>query len=80
MDIVYNLKNFEKVERYYWDERDEHVIKKTGRRISEWIKILDEFQASKRKLNDTVTYLHQEYGVLLYRAKALTTYYLKQRR
>lgn len=66
------------MEKNIWDVTDERVIKKTGRKISEWIKILDEFQASKKRLNDGVMHLHQEYGVLMYRAKALTTYYLNQ--
>lgn len=33
----------------YWNIMDEQVVKKTGKKISEWIKILDEFQASKKK-------------------------------
>ena len=63
----------------YWNVADEQVIKKTGKKISEWIKILDEFQASKKKSNDVVAHLHQEYGVLGYRAIALTTFYLKHK-
>lgn len=68
------------MERNYLDVTDDQVIEKTGRRISEWIKILDEFQASKKRSNDTVTHLHQAYGVLTHRAKALITYYLKQKK
>ncbi len=68
------------MEQDYWSVTDKQVVEKTGKKISEWKKILDEFQASKKKSNDVIDHLHQEYGVLSYRAKALTTYYLKQKR
>ena len=68
------------MERNYLDVMDDQVIEKTGRRISEWIKILDEFQATKKGSNDTVTHLHQAYGVLMHRARALITYYHKQKK
>jgi hypothetical protein len=63
----------------YWNEVDEHVVKKTGKKISEWMRILDSFQASKKKSNDVVTHLYQEYGVKDYRAMALTRFYLRNK-
>jgi hypothetical protein len=63
----------------YWDVTNEQVNKKTGKKIYEWIKILDAFRATEQKSNDTITYLHQEYGVLRHQAKALIRFYLKQK-
>lgn len=63
----------------YWNVTDEQVIEKTGKKISEWIKILDQFSASEKKSNDVVAHLQQEHNVSRYWARTLTTYYLKQK-
>lgn len=67
------------MQQNYWSEMDAHVIKKTGKNLSEWIKILDKFKAAEKKSNEVVAYLRQEHRVLGYRAKALTTFYLRKK-
>ena len=61
----------------YWDVTDEQVIDKTGKTISEWLDILDEFKAIEKKSSDVVTYLQNAYNVPRYWARTLTTHYLK---
>lgn len=61
----------------YWDVTDEQVIDKTGKTISEWIDILDEFKAIEKKSNDVVNYLQVAFNVPRYWARTLTTLYLK---
>lgn len=63
----------------YWNVSDEQVMEKTGKKISEWIKILDKFKAAEKKSNDVVAYLQEEYDVPRYWARTLTTHYLKQK-
>jgi hypothetical protein len=63
----------------YWDVTDEQVIEKTGKKISEWIKILDKFKAAEKKSNDVVAHLQAEYNVPRYWARTLTTHYLKSK-
>ena len=63
----------------YWIVSDDQVIEKTGKKISEWIKILDKFEATEKKSNEVVVYLQLEYNVPRYWAKTLTTHYLKQK-
>src|SRR5205085_1388055 len=43
------------------------VIEKTGKKISEWIKILDKYKATDKKSNEVVEYLQQEYNVPRYK-------------
>lgn len=62
----------------YWNVTDEQVVEKTGKKISEWIKILNQFNATEKKSNDVVAHLQQEYNVPRYWARTLTTHYLKQ--
>jgi hypothetical protein len=62
----------------YWDVTDEQVIEKTGKKIAEWIKILDAFKAAEKKSNDVVAYLQSDHGVPRYWARTLTTHYLKK--
>jgi len=62
----------------YWNVSDEQVIEKTGKKISDWRKILDKFNAADKKSNDVVAYMQQEYNVPRYWARTLTTQYLKQ--
>ncbi len=61
----------------YWDVSDEQVLDKTGKTISEWIDILDEFKAIEKKSNDVVSYLQVAFNVPRYWARTLTTHYLK---
>lgn len=65
------------MKKEYWDVEDEQVIEKTGKKIAEWIKILDDFNATEKKSNDSVTILQSEYNVPRYWARTLTTHYLK---
>ena len=62
----------------YWNVSDEQVIEKTGKKISEWVIILDKFKAIDKKSNDVVAYLQQEHNVPRYWARTLTTLYQKQ--
>lgn len=62
----------------YWDVTDEQVVENTGKKITEWIAILDKFKAAEKKSNDVVAYLQQEYNVPRYWARTLTTHYLKK--
>ena len=63
----------------YWNVTDEQIIEKTGKKISEWLKILDKFDASNKKSNDVVAFLQNDHGVPRYWARTLTTNYLKQK-
>jgi hypothetical protein len=67
------------MKKEYWDVPDEQVLEKTGKKIPEWIKILDGFKASEKKSNEVVAFLQSEYSVPRYWARTLTTLYLKQR-
>ena len=62
----------------YWNVSEEQVIEKTGKGITEWIGILDAFQARDKKSNEVVAHLQQQYNVPRYWARTLTTLYLKQ--
>jgi len=66
-------------EKEYWNVSDKQVIEKTGKKIAEWINILDTFNAADKKSNDVVAHLQQEYNVPRYWARTLTTHYLKQK-
>jgi uncharacterized protein DUF4287 len=68
------------MEKNYWEVTDEQVIEKTGKKIGEWIKILDKFNAAEKKSNDVVGHLQSEYNVSRYWARTLTTHYLKSRK
>lgn len=63
----------------YWIVTDEQVTEKTGKKISEWIKILDKFKAAEKQSNDVVTHLQYDHHVPRYWAKTLTAHYLKQK-
>ena len=65
------------MKKEYWDVSDEQVVEKTGKKIAEWIKILDKFKAADKKSNDVVAYLQAEYNVPRYWARTLTTLYLR---
>jgi hypothetical protein len=63
----------------YWNVEDAQVVEKTGKKIAEWIKIMDKFGTMDKKSNDTVTHLQNEYEVPRYWARTLTTLYLKSK-
>lgn len=65
------------MKKEYWDVTDEQVVEKTGKKIAEWVKLLDKFGAAEKKSNDVVAYLQSEYNVPRYWARTLTTHYLK---
>ena len=67
------------MKKHYWNVEDEQVVEKTGKKISEWIKILDKFKATEKKSNDVVTFLQSEHHVPRYWARTLTTHYLKSK-
>ncbi len=63
----------------YWDVTDEQVMEKTGKKIADWIKILDVFKAAEKKSNDVVAHLQNDYGVPRYWARTLTTHHMKKK-
>ena len=63
----------------YWNVTDEQVVEKTGKKISEWIKLLDKFKAADKKSNDVVAHLQNDHNVPRYWARTLTTLYQKQK-
>ena len=63
----------------YWNVSDEQVLEKTGRKIADWIKILDKFKAAEKKSNDVVAHLQQQHDMPRYWARTLTTHYLKKK-
>jgi hypothetical protein len=62
----------------YWNITDEQVMEKTGKKISEWIKIPDKFKVEKNS-NNVVAHLQTEYAVPRYWARPLITHYLKSK-
>jgi hypothetical protein len=66
------------MKKEYWDVTDDQVVEKTGKKIAEWVKLLDKFGAAEKKSNDVVAYLQNEHDVPRYWARTLTTYYLKK--
>lgn len=67
------------MKKEYWDVTDEQVMEKTGKKIADWVSILDGFKAVDKKSNDVVAYLQQDFEVPRYWARTLTTYYLKSK-
>jgi hypothetical protein len=67
------------MKKEYWDVTDEQVLEKTGKKIAEWIKILDGIKALTMKSNDVVTHLQKQYEVPRYWARTLTTLYVKKK-
>jgi len=63
----------------YWNVEDEQVIEKTGKKIAEWMTILDKFKAVDKKSNEVVAFLQTEHAVPRYWARTLTTRYLKEK-
>jgi hypothetical protein len=70
--------NSNQMKKEYWDVTDEQVVEKTGKKISEWIKILDGFKAEEKKSTEVVVYLQEKFNVPRYWARTLTTLHLKK--
>lgn len=68
------------LEKDYWNVTDEQVVQKTGKKIAQWIRILDMFKAAEKKSNAVVSFLQEEYDVPRYWARTITTYYFKQKK
>jgi hypothetical protein len=66
-----------KMKKDYWNVEDEQIVEKTGKKLAEWIKILDKFKAADKKSNEVVAYLQEEHKVPRYWARTLTTHYVK---
>jgi len=66
------------MKKEYWNVTDEQVVEKTGKKLSEWNKILKEFDASSKKSNEAVKYLQTEFEVPRYWARTLTTRFVKE--
>jgi hypothetical protein len=47
----------------YWNVSDDQVVEKTGKKLADWMKVLDKFKAAEKKSNDVVTHLQQEHNV-----------------
>ena len=62
----------------HWNVSDEPVIEKTGKKLADWITILDKFKAADKKSNDVVAHLQKAHDVPRYWARTLTTHYLKK--
>lgn len=67
------------MKKEYWEVTDEQVLEKTGKHLSDWIRILDEFKAADKRSNEVVAYLQTEHQVPRYWARTLTTHYLKSK-
>lgn len=67
------------MKKEYWNVSDEQVVEKTGKKISDWMKILDKFNAAGKKSNDVVTHLQKDHDVPRYWVRTLTTLYLKEK-
>ena len=82
MQNVYELSGYRQIaamKKEYWDVTDDQVTEKTGKKISEWMKILDKFKAAEKKSNDVVSFLQKEHEVPRYWARTLSTHYLETR-
>jgi hypothetical protein len=44
------------MKKEYWKVSDQQVLEKTGKKISDWIGILDDFKAGEKKSNDVVLF------------------------
>lgn len=62
----------------YWNVADEQVVEKTGKKLADWMRILDKFKAAEKKSNDVVAHLQKDHHVPRYWARTLTTHYLKK--
>jgi hypothetical protein len=77
--VPYRDKTASPMKKEYWDVTDEQVVEKTGKKIAEWIRILDTFKADDKKSNEVVGHLQTAYRVSRYWARTLTTHYLKSK-
>ncbi|MFZ4401112.1 MAG: hypothetical protein ACOYO1_13830 [Bacteroidales bacterium] len=59
----------------YWEVTDEQLIEKTNKDSKEWIKILEEFRAKEKMLNEVVNFLLTEFNIGRYWARTILTLY-----
>lgn len=62
----------------YWNVSEEQVIEKTGKKLSEWNTVLQDFDALNKKSNEVVKHLQTEFDVPRYWARTLTTRFVKE--
>lgn len=63
----------------YWNVTEEQVVAKTGRKIADWLRIIDRLEPSAKSSNDVVAQLQMEHGVPRYWARTLTTLHGKRK-
>jgi hypothetical protein len=68
------------MKKNYWDVEEEQLVEKTGKKISQWISILDKFKSTEKKSNNSVALLEEEYDVPVYWARIIVAHYLKQKK
>jgi hypothetical protein len=68
------------MKKSYQDVKDEQLVEKTGKKISQWISILDKFKVTEKKSNEGVALLEEEYDVPGYWAKVIVACYLKRKK
>ena len=59
--------------------KDEQFIEMTGKKMSEWIKTIDIFTALRRKNNDVISLLQEEYDLPEYWAMVIAAHYFKHK-
>lgn len=62
-----------------WNIKEDQIIEITGKKISEWIKTIDIFTALRRKNNDVICLLQEEYDLPEYWARVIATHYFKHK-
>ena len=68
------------MKKNYWDVEEGQLVEKTGKKISQWISILDKFKVIEKKPNEGITLLEEEYDVPKYWARTIITCYLKRKK
>ena len=63
----------------FWNIKDERMIEMTGKKISEWIKTIDIFTAMRRKNNDVISLLQEEYDLTEHWAWVIAAHYFKHK-
>ena len=72
------FKRKQEMKKDYWNVSDEQVFEKTGKPLSEWNKILHDFDSLNKKSNDVVKHLQTEFNVPRYWARTLTTRFTRE--
>lgn len=64
----------------YGRASNEHVVRRTGKSIHDWIIILDKYRAVEKTRNQVIMFLHYRFLLPVYRAEALNRYYISYKR